>query len=1094
MEEILHHAEQLEKDYDWLGAAESYRKTFNLLSENDFSRRGEVTERLGHAFYRAAFQAENKDEFRDRLRQAVLSHGKAKEFYAKMAETEKEGRMLRCDAMIAFAGYWLASHASEKKRLLDECWKTTKEALKAFKGAGENLEYGRTYSQLSSSASDKLCLDWDFGASKETIREAVEHGEQAVNLLSIAGDASELAKAYVKTAIYLSMLGYAFIPDMDEKERCYQRSRGYWKKANQLSEKAAVLEVVNVSGASFVDWSFEEMLAQYEDTLLCAKKTKDKYLIGNALDWLAFASFWESMGIEDPDERIETLQKALHYAEGAKDNFSSISFISPRGGAFWTGSPHTEYYWQLAAWETNLKKRRDLLERAIIDEASIMELAESTRYPEIIGYAHHALGKALGSLAQIETNAEEKRRLLTRALEHRNEGVRLVEQFSRFRYWDHGVSWNYLADLKAELSNFENDPVKRQKILEEAVSDKERCLQLCLKEVPYWEKVGAPSIIAVLGSYQHSYGELLNRLYGLTSNSEYQRKAIKAFEDVAESFGKLDMSSRVAECHWKIARGFEALGEYLKAAENFNRASNEYASAARKIPQLKDFYQDHAFYMQAWSEIGKARHHHKRQEYGSAQEHFQKAADLHKTSKQWSYLMPNYLAWARIERAEDLSRREQSEEAIKAFEQAAKLFNETKNSLQTQLDKILDPDEKQMAARMVKTTDKRREYCIGRIVLEEARILDKKGDHYSSSEKYGSAVEIFEELSQALESEQEQKEFKLIIALSRAWQKMTVAETEASPALYAEASQLFEEAKEFSPNEKTKMLVLGNSRFCKALEAGTRFVDTRNTEAYVDAMKCLETASNYYMKAGFPKVSEFSEATKLLFDAYLHIDSATRESDPEKKARLYAMAEKVLQTSAGSFMKAEHPEKREQVLGLLEKTKKERELAMSLAEVLHAPSIASTTSAFATPTPTREEAVGSERFEHADIQANLIIRQKELKVGEPLSLEIELVNAGKGPALLIKVNEVIPEGFDLTEKPETCRVEDSYIDMKGKRLNPLKTEELRLVLKPKVQGSFLLKPTVLYLDENGKYKSHEPESVTITVKELGLKGWIKGER
>ena len=411
-----------------------------------------------------------------------------------------------------------------------------------------------------------------------------------------------------------------------------------------------------------------------------------------------------------------------------------------------------------------------------------------------------------------------------------------------------------------------------------------------------------------------------------------------------------------------------------------------------------------------------------------------------------------------------------------------------------QLDKIENQDEKKMATNLVQSTSLRFEYCVGRIALEQGRILDKKGDHYSSSEKYGTAVETFEKINQALESEQEQKEFKLIITLSRAWQKMTLAETEASPALYAEASQLFEKAKEFSPNEKTKMLVLGNSRFCRALEAGTRFVDTRNTDAYTDTMKCLETASNYYIKAGFPKVSEYSEATKLLFDAYLHIDGATKESDPEKKAKLYAMAEKVLQTSAGSFMKAEHPEKREQVLGLLEKIKKERELAMSLTEVLHAPSIVSTTSSFATPTPTREEAVGSERFEHADIQANLIVRQKELKVGESLDLEIELVNAGKGPALLVKVTEMIPEGFEIVEKPEIYRIEDSYIDMKGKRLDPLKTDEVRLILKPKVQGAFDLKPTILYLDENGKYKSHMPDPVTITVKELGIKGWLKGER
>jgi hypothetical protein len=226
----------------------------------------------------------------------------------------------------------------------------------------------------------------------------------------------------------------------------------------------------------------------------------------------------------------------------------------------------------------------------------------------------------------------------------------------------------------------------------------------------------------------------------------------------------------------------------------------------------------------------------------------------------------------------------------------------------------------------------------------------------------------------------------------------------------------------------------------------------------------------------------------------MHTDSAAREIDPEKKVKLYAMAEKVLQTSAGSFLRAEHTEKREQVLGLLEKVRKEQELAASLMEVIHAPAIVSATTSFSTPTPTREQAVGSERFEHADIQANLIVRQKELKVGEPLSLEIELVNAGKGPALLIKVNEAIPEGFELIEKPETYRVEDSYINMKGKRLDPLKTEEVKLVLKSKVQGTFALKPTILYLDENGKYKSHEVEPVTITVRELGIKGWLKGER
>jgi hypothetical protein len=263
---------------------------------------------------------------------------------------------------------------------------------------------------------------------------------------------------------------------------------------------------------------------------------------------------------------------------------------------------------------------------------------------------------------------------------------------------------------------------------------------------------------------------------------------------------------------------------------------------------------------------------------------------------------------------------------------------------------------------------------------------------------------------------------------------------------------------------------------------------------HVAASQHLASASNYYIRADFLNASEYAKATKLLFDAYAYMDNAERESDPDKKAKLYAMVEKILQTSAGSFTKAEHPEKREQVLKLVERAREERELAISLTEVLHAPSIVSTTRVLSAPTPTQEEAVGSERFEHADVQVNLIIRRKDLRIGENLCIELELVNAGKGSALLTKVTEIIPKGFEVAEEPENCRVEDSYINLKGKRLAPLKTKELKLVLKPTVQGTFSLKPTLLYLDENGKYKSHEPEPVMIVVKELGIKGWLKGER
>ena len=1099
MEEILHQAERLEKECDWLGAAESYERALKLLSENDFSNKGEAYERLGYAFYRAAFQAESNDEFRQRLRQAIEDYDKARELYQKLSEPKKTGIVLRCDAMNAYMGYWLASDASEKKKLLEECWRLTKRALEAFEGAGASLDYGKTYNMLSVSPLFEFTFESDFQARVRVMKETVEYGEKAIKFLSASDDVSELARAYAKTVVCLNVFGY-YCQDIRDRDPYFQKGLGYWHKAKELSEQIAITEsLYPVFGGQPIfglDGS-DEAMSNYNNGLEYANKARDRFFVGCALDWLAYHTIWKRRRFEDKDEIAQFIKTANRYAQDAKDQFSKISFISPRADAFWVEAPFIESAWMLADIETDVEKTRDLLEEGRKAAPDMLRKAENSGYPEAITYAHDQFSRILEHFARIETNREEKKRFLEQALQHRKEGAARTEQITPFNYWNRGYQQAAVARIKSDLAEVAEDNDAEKSLLQEAALAMDGGLKLMIEEVIFFESE-RPNLTytgrALLGVWQSGYGELLNRLHRLTLNRDYLENAVEAFREAIEQYQKFNLRSRMAECYWKIAQAYGGMDEHSNASQYFSSASNEYKGAAESIPQLKGFYQDHACYMAAWSEIEKAKHHHKRQEYGLAMEHFQNAANMHKSLKQWSYLAPNYSAWAQVERAEELSRKDQCEEAHQAFEQATRLFEESKKSIQDGLVKIEDADEKQMATQLINATGIRREYCKARIDIEEAKILDKKGDHCASSEKYCSAATTLQKITQTAESEQEKKEFSLITTLSQAWAKMTLAEAQESPNLYMEAGQLFEQAKELSPDEKTRMLASGHSRFCRALEAGTRFADTKDKVLHAAFMENLENASNYYVRAGFRTASEYAKATRLLFDAYVHMDNAQKEGDPEKKAKIYTMADKILQTSASSFMKAEHPEKREQVQRLLEKVKEEQELALSLSDVLHAPSIISTTTAFSTPIPTKEEAVGLERFEHADVQANLIIRQKELKIGENLSVELELVNAGKGSALLIKVTEIVPKGFDVAEKSENCRVEDSYINLKGKRLDPLKTEEVELVLKPTLQGTFSLKPTVLYLDEDGEYKSHEPEPAVIVVKELGIKGWLKGER
>ncbi len=72
--------------------------------------------------------------------------------------------------------------------------------------------------------------------------------------------------------------------------------------------------------------------------------------------------------------------------------------------------------------------------------------------------------------------------------------------------------------------------------------------------------------------------------------------------------------------------------------------------------------------------IEQARHAHSIEEYEKAKQNYEKAAKLHESTGPWSYLAPNYFAWASVEEAEGLSRKENTQQAKEAFQKALEQF------------------------------------------------------------------------------------------------------------------------------------------------------------------------------------------------------------------------------------------------------------------------------------------------------------------------------------------------------------------------------------------------------------------------------------
>jgi tetratricopeptide (TPR) repeat protein len=209
--------------------------------------------------------------------------------------------------------------------------------------------------------------------------------------------------------------------------------------------------------------------------------------------------------------------------------------------------------------------------------------------------------------------------------------------------------------------------------------------------------------------------------------------------------------------------------------------------------------------------------------------------------------------------------------------------------------------------------------------------------------------------------------------------------------------------------------------------------------------------------------------------------------------RVYDFARWVLCEYARTYLERDEVGDREKAQELLSQAlemfqkigaKRDVEKTMKLSEVLQPPKI-----------QTSEKRVSTAGVVCDDVRSSVIATPRELKVGESLELDIEVTNTRKrGTILLTKIMEVIPEGFAIAKKPELYCVEDNCLIIREKRLGPSRTELVKLVLEPKAQGTFQIKPKIAYLDENGKEKIYEPKPVSITVKELGLRGWLKGER
>jgi len=1070
--EILSKAKERERSYDWLGALRLYKTASNMV-QRETLRAGRIYELIGYSSFRAAFQADIVQEFKKLMQKSIEAYEKA----ASLFERTALSRNLYCKAMARYSGFWFADNPLNRRGFLDNCRSLLKEALQCYDGSNDDMGYCEAVRSLLTCLKARKGFAEDWHELRQIAEEAIGYGQNAMAKLSGVEDINESAWVYALTASFIDTNLDLF---EEKKKQFLSMSSDYSKRISGLLEDIEDAYLLSFMYDALLVNAFAVKGDHQAGTSYCEKQLRqgrtlnDHFLIGAACRVMNVIIADEANAEEDPDKQKEKHELAIRYAE---ESIRNSLLVCDYNNVSWTYANYLiDSYTKLAQLEIGLEEKRILLKRAIEVGRNGVEYAELSGCQTAMQYVFHVLSKAFFFLSGTEAITSQKKKLLEEALELRKRSIKISEKQFSADDWVLGVFQNYLALIKADLANMEEDVTRKRHLLEEAVLGMERCVEICTE---YLQRQIAPrpTSFASVGWYYDWFGEILGRLYLLTKDGKALDRAIDIYRGAAQAYQRAGMLSRVAEAYWKAAKLSDQCGEHSKAAEDFEQACRNYQLAAEKIPHLKGFYSDYASYMSAWVEIEKSRYEREKEDYAESREHYRACSRLLEMTKNWSYLSPYYFAWSLLDHGENLSRLDKPQDAIKVFNEAGRTFGDSANSLPKKVEQLENPEERDEASKLANIAGLRRQYCIGRVLMEEATLSDRKGERIASANKYASAAGIFKEIAPNLEREEAREDLQFAAAVCEAWEKMELAEERGDAALYKKAADLFAKASEISRRKTAKSTAMGNSCFCEALEMGMKFMATSNTDFYSGAKLRMESAAGYYQRAGFEKPALWVEATKRLFDAYVYVGKAEAETESEKRVKFYLMAEKCLELSAKFYGKAGHRGKKNEVLQNLERVSKERQLAFSLNEVLTAPAVLSSTTRVSMPDLT-EKATGLKGFESVNIRASVSV-PKEFIPGEEFEVKLDLANVGTKPGLLVRIEGLVPLRCEVLRVPSYCALEGASLNMRGRKLDPLSVKSVSIWVHIADVAGVSLFPLVVYVDELGNFKTARAEEVKI---------------
>jgi hypothetical protein len=1059
----------------WIEAARICRQAIGATNPaREISAIRSLTELSAKCHFKGAFQARSREEFVELMTASRKAWDNARILYD---DAQQFTRSKKAQLGAELAEFWLRRDSAERTIIAQSVLRLYRESARAFENSGEEVEAIETQVGLLGFYRDSINLHTDFRTLKEAFDQAVNIGISVLDELKKSKVANYLVGALASMVWLLGMEAEAVMPP-SEFQSLSDQTRNYLAELHKLSQQLATPSALCLAGESAGHVAFDitgdasKALEQYEESLAIATTLGDSLAIGK-LQWLSSqAAYWLGYTENDPEKKRRLFMKGESHALNAIQNLEIPFQTSELSAACAARGTCLIELANLTG--SDVQKKRSLLAEAV--DAS----SKATRYESgtwAWSHAAHSLARALYFLSKLE-KPEQRILLLREALSAREKIMEVTNRISP-HFWTNVVAAYNLALVRSEIATLENNPVNKRALLQKASQEMEICLDR-------GEKWGTNSgFIQRLAEHSEAYGDILSQLHAATGDPDLQHHAIKSYETAITRFTSSKITANIPRLRSKIAKTYDSLGAFEQSSQEFKTAAEESRRSVAEVPGTASFFDDLGRYLDAWSLIEAARLQHEEGNYVSASKYYAATAQSLAETRTWPHLSNVFAAHSLLEKGEGRSSEEKHDRAIESFKAATDKFQEEQDLLEEKLRGTTNPGERSELDDWLKISHQRASYCRGRLELEQARDFDKKGEKQASARKFHESSNIFAVLLEKTSDTQERVELEGLAKLCDSWALMKEAEARASPELYFEAARAFLELRSTQTKGQLPQLALANAAICKALGAGTQYRQTQDVQYYTEVKKQTESAAEHFRLAGFRKTEAWTRATQRLFDALIFISDAEIERDPSRKTTLYHMAENHLELAARLYGEAGFPTKKAEALTDLDRIKEEKQVLLAPLEVLSQIPMATPTPVALTPRG-RGQPAGIQRLEEAYVVGDLNVPRKELLIGEEMVLDLEIANVGKASATLVKLQGVLPEGFELRSDSEVEISPEGQIDMKGRRLEHLKTHQVKISVAATRKGTTELRPRLFYADDAGNYKTFQFQPTSLTVLDVGV--------